>query len=151
MPHGPRNTHADDFRGKSTRPFDDRGPGYDDEFPSEAARRRDSTPATSLDAGFAAGSGPVPHEGTLVGEGKGPRNFVRSDERLRERVCERLEDSGIDARDIDVTVQDGDVTLAGSVRDREAKRDAEDCVYSARGVRECHNRLRVRASAGDAP
>src|SRR3954466_10239646 len=52
--------------------------------------------------------------------GRGPKNYERSDERIREDVCERLErDDRVDASDLEVTVEGGVVTMAGTVLDRE--------------------------------
>jgi osmotically-inducible protein OsmY len=42
-----------------------------------------------------------------------------------------------------VSVQNAEVTLEGSVRERQMKRDAEDCVESIPGVHQVHNRIRV--------
>lgn len=82
--------------------------------------------------------------------GKGPKNFTRSDDRIREQVCELLEDADIDASGVEVTVQDGEVTLEGTVTHRADKRHAEDIVCHARGVKECHNRLRVQREVAHA-
>jgi hypothetical protein len=77
--------------------------------------------------------------------GRGPRGYQRGDERIREDVCDRLtEDPRIDAEDIEVTVNGGEVTLAGTVRSRQEKRSAEDCVEHISGVREVNNNLKVR-------
>lgn len=75
--------------------------------------------------------------------GKGPKNYRRSDDRIREEVCEMLEDADIDASEIDVKVREGEVTLEGSVKDRWSKREAEDVVCGVRGVKDCHNQLRL--------
>jgi hypothetical protein len=76
--------------------------------------------------------------------GRGPKGFRHADDRLREQVGERLERHGeIDASDIEISVDDGVVTLEGSVADRRAKRLAEDCAESVYGVRDVMNRLRV--------
>ena len=76
--------------------------------------------------------------------GRGPRNYQRSDERIREEVCELLtKHSYVDASDVDIRVQNGQVTLDGSVSDRRAKRTAEDLAESVWGVTEVQNRLRV--------
>jgi hypothetical protein len=78
--------------------------------------------------------------------GKGPQGFVRSDERVRELVCEALtDDDEVDATHIEVSVKNGEVMLAGTVDDREQKRLAEDCVERVRGVRDVHNQLRIRS------
>jgi hypothetical protein len=82
--------------------------------------------------------------------GLGPKDFRRSDERLREEICEQLmADPDIDASELTVTVRDAEVILEGSVEDRQMKRDAEDCAESVLGVRQVHNRLRVGSGAAD--
>jgi osmotically-inducible protein OsmY len=77
--------------------------------------------------------------------GKGPKNYSRSDDRIREEVCELLEDADLDASEIDVKVRGGEVTLEGTVQDRWAKREAEDVIAHARGVKDCHNQLKVQS------
>jgi BON domain len=77
--------------------------------------------------------------------GRGPKGYRRADERIKEDVCDRLTQHGqIDASDIDVQVQNGEVTLSGVVDDRPAKRMAEDVVDSVSGVKDVHNQLKVR-------
>jgi osmotically-inducible protein OsmY len=81
--------------------------------------------------------------------GRGPRGYQRSDERIKEEVCERLSQHGqLDASDMDVSVSNGEVTLSGSVRERHDKRAAEDVAESVSGVREVHNQLRVAGHEG---
>ena len=76
--------------------------------------------------------------------GKGPRGYRRSDARVREDVCDRLERDGeVDASEIEVAVEEGVVTLDGEVPERSMKRRAETCVEDAPGVRDVQNRLRV--------
>jgi hypothetical protein len=76
--------------------------------------------------------------------GRGPRGYQRSDERIKDDVCERMCRHGqLDASDIEVLVANGEVTLHGSVTDRYAKRLAEDVAESVWGVREVHNQLRT--------
>lgn len=80
--------------------------------------------------------------------GRGPRGYVRSDERIRENVCERLTvDRYVDATDIEVSVAEGIVTLSGTVDNRAEKRLAEDAVDTVPGVRDVDNRLRIREPA----
>ena len=84
--------------------------------------------------------------------GKGPKNYVRSDERIREDVCEHLSyHPYIDASDIEVSVREGEVTLTGTVDGRMVKRAAEECCDHVRGVTDVHNHLRVRAPGAPAP
>src|SRR5581483_8086700 len=82
--------------------------------------------------------------------GRGPRGYTRSDERIREDVCDRLcDDSRVDASDIEVNVSNGEVTLTGRVDSRDAKRFAEDLADDVSGVRNVQNNLRVsQRSAG---
>jgi osmotically-inducible protein OsmY len=80
----------------------------------------------------------------LAHRGRGPKGYRRSDERLKEIICERLtEDPFIDASDITVDVSNGAVTLQGSVLARPQKHAAEDLVAEVAGVAEIHNELRV--------
>lgn len=82
--------------------------------------------------------------------GRGPKNYQRSDDRLTEDVCDRLmEHPMIDASDIEVKVQGGEVTLRGTVDDRRVKHRIEDLVDGIMGVREVHNELKVRREGGN--
>lgn len=81
--------------------------------------------------------------------GRGPRNYQRSDDRIREDVNERLSDDvRVDASEIEVTVQNREVTLTGTVRDRKEKRWAEDIVENVSGVAHVQNNLRVGQTQG---
>lgn len=74
--------------------------------------------------------------------GYGPRSYRRSDDDIRDEVCERLTRHGeIDAREIEIQVEDGEVTLKGMVDSRPTKRLAEQVADSVRGVRDVHNQL----------
>jgi osmotically-inducible protein OsmY len=80
--------------------------------------------------------------------GRGPRGYRRSDERIREDVNERLTDDWrVDAIDIEVSVDNGVVTLAGRVASRAEKRRAEDIAESVSGVTDVSNQLRIGSSA----
>jgi len=81
---------------------------------------------------------PGPHTG------RGPKGYRRSDDRIREDVCERLTHHGhLDASAIRISVEDGEVTLEGTVESRRDKRLAEDAVEGLSGVKDVHNRLRI--------
>jgi hypothetical protein len=87
------------------------------------------------------------HEMQGSHRGKGPKGYQRSDERIHEDVSERLtQHSEIDASNIEVKVQQGEVTLTGTASDRNAKRMAEDVVESVSGVKEVTNQIRVSQS-----
>ncbi|WP_257454467.1 BON domain-containing protein [Archangium lipolyticum] len=73
-----------------------------------------------------------------------PRGYQRSDDRIREDVCERLMEGPVDVGDVEVTVKDGEVTLMGTVEERWEKRAIEDIAAHVRGVHDVHNRVRVK-------
>ncbi|HEX8335731.1 MAG TPA: BON domain-containing protein, partial [Pyrinomonadaceae bacterium] len=86
--------------------------------------------------------------------GRGPKNYRRSDERLREEVCDRLTDNEwLDASDVEVSVVAGEAILTGAVDSRYAKRLAENIAESVSGVSNVQNNLRVVSyqAAADAP
>lgn len=85
------------------------------------------------------------HETGAGHRGRGPKNYKRSDDRIREDVSDRLtDDSWLDASGIEVQVSDGEVTLAGTVERREDKRRAEDLAERVSGVRHVQNNLRIQ-------
>ncbi|UXI68992.1 BON domain-containing protein [Tahibacter amnicola] len=82
---------------------------------------------------------------SLGHRGKGPKGYSRSDERIKEDLCERLsDDDRIDASEITVTCNNGVVTLEGSVTERRMKHMAEDLCESCSGVKDVQNKLTVR-------
>jgi len=109
---------------------------YSGNFPSSelsGSGRRDS------------GYGSSSTQGAHVG--KGPKGYQRSEERIREDVCDALEaHSHIDATDIEVEVSEGLVTLTGSVDSRQSKRIAEQAVETVRGVKDINNELQIVSS-----
>ncbi len=77
--------------------------------------------------------------------GRGPKGYKRSDERITEDINDRLsEDPYVDASEIEVSVNNGEVTLSGTVNDRGAKRRAEDIAESVSGVGNVENRIRMQ-------
>jgi osmotically-inducible protein OsmY len=76
--------------------------------------------------------------------GKGPKGYRRSDNRILEDVQEALTQDGlVDATEIDVSVNDCEVTLTGTVVSRQQKRAAEDVTERVAGVRDINNQIRV--------
>jgi hypothetical protein len=111
--------------------YDD-APGRED-----ARRRREESEHRSVPAG-------VTHRG------KGPKNYQRSDERIREDIEDILmEDPYVDASDIEVEVKAGEVILKGVVENKLAKRRVENLVDSVAGVKQTENRLRPRSPGGN--
>lgn len=85
--------------------------------------------------------------------GKGPRNFSRSDDFLKEEVCEAfLHNPDLDPSDIDVSVDQGVVTLKGFIRHRQDKYLAEELALDVSGVKDVMNLLsRGKFDEGDEP
>jgi osmotically-inducible protein OsmY len=80
-------------------------------------------------------------------QGRGPKSFKRTDDRIKEEVNEMLmRDHAVDAQDIEVEVKDGEVTLTGSVPERRMKHLAEECIERCYGVKEITNQLRVKST-----
>lgn len=77
--------------------------------------------------------------------GRGPKNYRRSDDRIRDELCDRLTaHPEIDAREIEVEVKEARVVLRGTVPDRRTKHRAEDLADHVLGALEIDNQLRVR-------
>ncbi len=107
------------------------------------------------DGGF--GEGPLgPHyfksasrsHNEIIGDysGKGPKNYKRSDQRIYEDICELLNQATeVDARDIEVLVHRGEVTLKGTVPNHRMKLLAEKCIEDCPGIQETINQIRVQS------
>ena len=75
---------------------------------------------------------------------------TRHDDRIREDVRDRLVMSAeVDANDIEVLVEAGEVTLEGNVETRHMKQIARDIAAAVPGVSSVHNRLHVEQSLLD--
>jgi osmotically-inducible protein OsmY len=82
--------------------------------------------------------------------GRGPRGYERSDEKISEDVSDELWRHGaIDASELDVAVENGEVTLSGTVPERRMKRLTARVVETIPGVREVFNQIRVRERSED--
>lgn len=80
---------------------------------------------------------------------RGPKGYQRSDERLREEICERLMNRwDIDSSDVTVNVQEGRVTVEGVVPERRMRHAIEDLVDDCHGVQDIENHIRVQRSYG---
>lgn len=77
--------------------------------------------------------------------GKGPKGYKRSDDRIKEDVCETLaRHARVDASDIEVKVDDACVTLSGTVDSKEIKRAAEMAIENLSGVEDVRNEIKVK-------
>lgn len=90
-------------------------------------------------------------QGSQANRGRGPKNYSRSTERVREDVCERLSsDPYIDASDIDVNVgENGRIVLEGTVNERWMKHRIEDMIDATPGVQHIENRLRISSPGSE--
>jgi len=92
------------------------------------------------------GLGTEMKSGSWIGPATGrmPKNYRRSDEMIKDEVCERLTlHPMIDPSDVEIIVKDGEVTLRGTVEDRLTKRTIENIVESVFGVRDILNDVKV--------
>jgi hypothetical protein len=79
--------------------------------------------------------------------GKGPKGYQRTDDRLKELICERLrDDPEIDPSEVTINVSGSRVTLDGSVDSRRTKNAIEDIVEQF-DVTDVQNNLRVTKQA----
>jgi hypothetical protein len=124
--------------------------------------REEPEPTSRTSAGFFSGYGNPDQERSLQGGHgesdrhfgfdqpdraarpmRGPKGYKRSDVRIYEEVNERLAaQDRVDPSEIEVTVENGEVTLRGSVRDRGEKFYVEQLAESVAGVQDVHNQLR---------
>jgi hypothetical protein len=98
------------------------------------------------------GASTLPRAGFFNGEawdrgpyvGLGPEGYSRSDERIREDICDELTRRGdIDPSRVVVTVRDGEVTLEGLVDSLETRRVVDDVASACTGVSQVHDLLRL--------
>ena len=76
---------------------------------------------------------------------RGPKGYTRSDERIREDICERLMHSAhIDSNEVTIDVSGGKVVIEGTVPDRRMKHAIEDIADATAGVNDVDNRVRLQ-------
>ena len=75
---------------------------------------------------------------------RGPKGYKRSDERIREDLCEHLMDlSDIDSSEVEVLVESGRVKLEGTVPERYMKYEIENIAATTLGVEDVENNISV--------
>lgn len=109
---------------------DDFDPSYAEEYEEEPAYRWSDDPRSEAS-----------HENH---SGKGPVGYQRSNKRIQAEASEVLAQSWrLDAREIEVEVDDGCIFLKGSVYGRQEKKLAEQLVEGLSGVRDVMNELKI--------
>ena len=121
--------------------------GYgDDDYGQGGVRYGGGFSADRLaEGGLGDWSSDRPEPGAPDHTGRGPRNYRRPDSRILDELHERMtRDRWLDASDIELLVDDGEVTLSGFVASKRDKRRAEDISDSVHGVGHVQNNLQVR-------
>lgn len=91
----------------------------------------------------------LPHAGMFEDSGgpyagRAPKGYERSDERIREDICDELtRRPDIDPGRLTVSVADGEVTLEGAVENLGSRRLADEIASHCIGVTQVHNKLKV--------
>lgn len=130
-------TGESEFSRESTIPFDQ------DEVLSE--RHYTFGPLENIARKFSRSREPK-SEPLINYRGRGPKGYRRSDETIREDACEALyRSSEVDARDIEISVDKGIVTLKGFTQSRHQKRMAEAAIENLAGIEDVYNEIRVRS------
>ncbi len=138
------------YSSKSSQEF--RGDEFSDQPYSRGSRNFDySRGSENFDSQRNYGSYPsssLPMEGRGQFAGRGPKGYSRSDERVTEDINEQLmRHPDVDASDIEVKVNGGEVILTGTVTQRHCKRMAEDIAERISGVKDVRNEIRVQAQS----
>lgn len=116
-------------------------PGTRTDRSGDEVQSRSADPGQSSYGGFKNEDPAFQRQGD-AGAGRAVRAMY-SDERLQDRVCERLWRSGLDVSEVSVNVEGGHVRLEGTVGSRDARRRIEDCVDACPGVADIVNHIRV--------
>lgn len=114
-------------------------PGARTDRSGDEVRSRSADPGQSSYGGFKNEDPSFQRQGDAA---RGSRP-VYSDERIQDRVCERLWRAGLDVSEVTVKVEGGHVTLEGTVSSRQERRRIEDCVDACPGVTDIDNRIRI--------
>jgi hypothetical protein len=80
---------------------------------------------------------------------RSPKGYTRSDERIREDVCDRLTESYLECEEVTVTVKNGEVVLGGRAPSGETRRQIERVAEGVTGVQDVTNQIRTRRDAGE--
>ena len=123
----------------------DQGRPIEDEYSDESAVSYEHRPRQPYGQRYGQQSRQQPYGETRTRRfTTGPKGYQRSDERLKEDICERLMEAHyIDSSDVSVEVTGAKVMLDGTVPSRYMKHGIEDIVDACPGVQDIDNRVRV--------
>jgi hypothetical protein len=88
----------------------------------------------------------------LVGKlfGRGPKGYKRSDDRIKEDICEQLwRSETIDSSEVTITVREGEVTLTGTVPERWMRHEIENIADESMGVKDIDNNIRIQRQSDE--
>jgi len=81
---------------------------------------------------------------------RAPKGYTRSDERIREEICDTLGRNGrVDPSDVEVQVRDGEVTLTGTIDRLNNKHQIETMVHNVSGVKDVTNNIRIKREGSE--
>lgn len=120
-------------------------------WPGEEARhfagRRDPRDLSNVDTLGVYGSRRYGSEQAPLYTRQTPKGYTRSDERIKDDVCERLYHANdIDLADVTIESRNGTLVLDGTVPERRMKHRIEDIAEQCIGVSDIENRIRVSRS-----
>ncbi|MGY8525532.1 BON domain-containing protein [Paracidovorax citrulli] len=144
----PNHPSADNGRQRSATGAPFAAPGTRTDRSGDEVQSRSADPGQSSYGGFRNEDPSFQRQGDASrqqqgGAGGGQRSFY-SDERIQDRVCERLWRDGMDVSEVSVEVRNGHVTLEGTVGSRDERRRIEECADECPGVADVENRIKVR-------
>jgi osmotically-inducible protein OsmY len=147
--HDQHTDHRHEMKSRYAEPESDSPYQYNQEgLSQQKASRYDKTAQTGSSGNKSAK--PFPESSAnrdQRGLPSGPihRTPMPADEKIREIITDRLsDDPSVDFRDINVVVQNGDVTLLGTVDSDQSRSSAESFIERMPGVRHMENKLKIR-------
>ena len=139
--------------------FDERGGGeqHRNRDPGFPGTEGDTAPASDFPPGYGAAErggwgrlGGWRHGDNGLMRPRGPKGYTRSDDRIREDLCEHLMDiDDLDSSDVEVHVESGCVRLEGTVPERFMKYEIENIAATTLGVQDVENNISVPRRQSD--
>lgn len=144
----PNHPSADNGQQRSATGAPFAAPGTRTDRSGDEVQSRSADPGQSSYGGFRNEDPSFQRQGDASRQqqgGAGGQRAFYSDERIQDRVCERLWRDGMDVSEVSVEVRNGHVTLEGTVGSRDERRRIEECADECPGVADVENRIKVRS------